>query len=118
MRVLNEEVIIVTRTFYGFDDDSIEGLGRFAVKGIKVEVKSDNDVLYEKYEDESFLHADKSPNDPVECFTNYICDKKKEELSNNYKKALQEIENKNVHIANIICLLIAILALIVAICQK
>lgn len=117
MKVLDEEVFIVTRTFYGFEDDSIEGLGR-AVKGVKVEVKADNDVLYEKYEDESFLRADKLSNDPVECFINYICYKKKEDLSNNYKKALQKIENKNVHISNITCLLIAILSLIVAICQN
>lgn len=116
MRVLSEDKIIVTQTTYGYDDNGAEGLGRFAVKGVKIEVKFDNDVLYEKYKDESFLRGDIFSDDPVERFIDYVF--YKEKWCNDHKKAFLKKESDHIQVVNIICLIVAISTLVVVVFKK
>lgn len=70
MKKMSEDKIIVTQTFYGFDEE--QGFKRFAVKGVKVEVKYDDNVIYERYMDECLCRKQSISSNPIDCFLDYI----------------------------------------------
>lgn len=69
MRIISEDKITLTQTFYGFDETL--GKKEFAVEGVRVEVKNGDRVIYERYMDGGLYGKETQGTHPIDCFLRY-----------------------------------------------